>query len=165
MSSANEASTGLADLHVVFRVADADFAVPATDVVQMESYVGVTAVPGVAPWIAGLTQIRGRVVPILDVRRRFGLPSVPPPPSARIIVVSVGQRSVGLLVDVAREVTKLDGEIGPPPELLTHTAQGFVRGVARSKGRLLMLIDTGRLIGDPIDPVDRTRREEPRHGG
>src|SRR5215470_1403921 len=147
--------TQIADLHVVFKLADAEYALPAADVLEMESYTGVTPVPGVAPWIAGLTQIRGRVVPILDVRQRFGLPAAPPPPSARVIVAAVGDRTVGLLVDAAREVTRLDETaVGAAPDLLVSQAQGFVRGIARVKGRLIMLVDTGRLIG-----------EEAAHGG
>ena len=83
-------------LHVVFRVGDADYAVPASDVVQMESFTGATRVPGTAPHVAGLIQIRGRVVPVVDVRVRFGLPPAERTLDSRVVVVRDGAREVAL---------------------------------------------------------------------
>src|SRR5262249_58999845 len=119
MSDAATVSTGMADLHVLFHVGDAEYAVSAADVVQMESYAGATPVPGVPDWVAGLMQIRGRVVPVVDLRRRFGLPAEAPALGARIIVLGAGSRVIGLLVDSAREVTRIEPDkVSPPPALV-----------------------------------------------
>jgi purine-binding chemotaxis protein CheW len=142
-------------LHVLFKVADAEYALPASEVLQMDSFAGATPVPGTAGYVAGLVQVRGRVVPILDLRVRFGLPTAPQTLDSRVVVVERNARVVGLLVDSAREVAEIpDAEVMPPPELVAGVAGGFVRAVARVSGRLLFLIDTGRIIG-----------EEHEHGG
>ena len=138
-------------LHVVFQVGDAQYMLPATDVQQMESYSGATPVPGAAPYVAGLVQIRGRVVPVVDLRVRFGLPAVPPTLDTRVVVVERDKRLVGLLVDRAREVTRIAAsELQAPPEVLASASQGFVKAVARDQGgqRLLMLIDFQKIVGE-----------------
>jgi purine-binding chemotaxis protein CheW len=66
----------MSTLHVVFKVAGAEYAIPASEVLQMESYTGATPVPGAPAHVAGLMQVRGRVVPVVDARARFGLPLV-----------------------------------------------------------------------------------------
>ena len=72
----------------------------------MESFAGATPVPGAPPYVAGLVQVRGRVVPVVDLRARFGLPAAEPTLDTRIVVAQHGERTVGLLVDSAREVRR-----------------------------------------------------------
>ncbi len=150
--AATSTATGMADLHVLFHVGDAVYAVSAADVVQMESYAGATPVPGVPDWVAGLMQIRGRVVPIVDLRRRFGLPAQAPALGARVIVVSdrgAGSRVIGLLVDAAREVTRIDADkMLPPPDLVADRTGGLVRAVARVGDRIVLVIDAARVSGE-----------------
>ncbi len=142
----------MSSLHVVFRVADGDYAVAAADVLQMESYSGATRVPGALPYVAGVVQVRGRVVPVIDVRARFGLPALPPTLDSRVVVLQFRGRTVGLLVDSAREVVKLTPEqIQPPPRLVAEGADGFVKAVAHLDKRLLMLVDFVKIIGE--DPA------------
>lgn len=139
----------MTSLYVLFRVGDGEYALPAADVAQMESYAGATPVPGTAPHVVGLVQMRGRVVPVVDLRRRFGLPAVQPTLDSRVVVVDRGGRAVGLLVDSAREVVHLDdGAIEAPPEVLTAQGDRFVRSVARAGDRLLMLIDFQKVVGE-----------------
>jgi purine-binding chemotaxis protein CheW len=136
-------------LHVVFRVGETDYVVPASDVLQMESYAGATVVPGTASYVAGLVQVRGRVVPVIDLRARFGLPPVAPTLDTRIVVVQRDERNVGLLVDSARDVVQLAPEaLKPPPDVLARDGRGFVRAVAKVGERLVMLIDFEKVIGE-----------------
>lgn len=136
-------------LHVVFKVAGAEYAIPASEVLQMESFTGATPVPGAPSHVAGLVQVRGRVVPVVDARARFGLPPVERTLDSRVVVGQLGSRTVGLLVDSAREVLKLaPDQVQPPPQLVAEQAQGFVKAVARVGSRLVMLIDFPRVIGE-----------------
>jgi purine-binding chemotaxis protein CheW len=136
-------------LHVVFKVAGAEYAVPASEVLQMESFTGATPVPGAPAHVAGLVQVRGRVVPVVDARARFGLPPAERTLDSRVVVGQLGTRTVGLLVDSAREVLKLASEqFQPPPALVAEQAKGFVKAVAQVGPRLLMLIDFPRVIGE-----------------
>ncbi len=139
----------MSTLHVVFKVADSEYAIPASEVLQMESFESATPVPGAPPHVAGLVQVRGRVVPVVDARARFGLPPVERTIDSRVVVGQLGTRTVGLLVDSAREVMKLTPEqLQPPPPMVVEQAQGFVKAVAQVGKRLVMLIDFPRVIGE-----------------
>lgn len=144
-------------LHVVFRVGSAEYVLPAADVLQMETYAGATPVPGSPPYVAGLVQVRGRVLPVIDARARFGLPPIERTLDTRVVVGQLGTRTVGLVVDSAREVVKLDpAQLKPPPQLVDEQAQGFVKAVAQlgagkdgaGGSRLLMLIDLHKVVGE-----------------
>lgn len=137
------------ELHVLFKVGDMDYVVSAADVLHMESFVGATKVPGTQPHVVGVMQIRQRVVPILDLRTRFGLPPSESQADARVIVVSWTQRAIGLLVDSAREVIELSADaFSAPPQAVTHRAQGFVTALAQAGTRMVMRVDLGKIIGE-----------------
>jgi purine-binding chemotaxis protein CheW len=137
------------DLHVLCKIAEAEYVLPASDVLQMESYVGATRVPGAGAQVAGLVQIRGRVVPVLDLRVVFGLPSIPPTLDSRVVVMKRDERTIGLLVDSAREVVKIPAtDFQPPPPVVAQQTDGLVKAVAQTGNRLLMLIDFTRVIGE-----------------
>jgi purine-binding chemotaxis protein CheW len=154
-------------LHVVFKVGESEYVVAAESVLYMESFTGATAVPGAPVFVAGLVQIRQRVVPLVDLRVRFGLAPAEHGLAQRVIVVQVDDRAVGLLVDGAREVIDVPVDaIQSPPELIATQSQGFVRAVAAVKDRLLMVIDLARVIGpDTLAPhpedIDDGSAQEP----
>jgi purine-binding chemotaxis protein CheW len=135
-------------LHVVFKVGDGDYVLPAADVLQMESFTTATPIPGSAPHVAGLVQVRGRVIPVIDLRARFGLPPVPRTLDSRVIVVQTGDRHVGLLADSAREVVRIDDDqFRPPPEVVAEQSAGFVRSIAQAGNRIVMRVDFEKVIG------------------
>jgi purine-binding chemotaxis protein CheW len=136
-------------LHVTFRVATASYALPAAQVLHLESFEAATHVPGAPPYVAGLVQVRGRIVPVVDLRSRFGLPPIERTIDQRVVVVQVGARIAGLLVDSAREVLQLDEtSFERPPALIEHHGAGFVVAVATVARRLFLLIDVPRVIGE-----------------
>jgi purine-binding chemotaxis protein CheW len=137
------------DLHVLCKIADVEYVLPAADVIQMESFAGATKVPGAAEHVAGLVQVRGRVVPVLDMRIVFGLDAVEPTINSRVVVMKRGERTVGLLVDSAREVLKIAAtDFQPPPPVVSQQAEGLVKAVVQNGNRLLMLIDFTKVIGE-----------------
>jgi purine-binding chemotaxis protein CheW len=143
----------MAALHVTFRVGTADYAIPAAQVLHLESFATATHVPGAPPYVAGLVQVRGRVVPVVDLRARFGLPPIEHALDRRVIVVQVGTRVAGLLVDSAREVMSLDaGSFQKPPDLIEQQASGFVTAIAAVTQRLFLIVDVPRVIGEELVP-------------
>ncbi|HVZ72104.1 MAG TPA: chemotaxis protein CheW [Polyangia bacterium] len=139
----------MSELHVLCKIADVEYVLPASDVVQMESFQGATKVPGASAQVAGLVQIRGRVVPVLDMRTVFGLETITPTLDSRVIVMRRGERTVGLLVDSAREVLKIPaGDFQPPPPVVARQTGGLVKAVAQAGKRLLMLIDFMKVIDE-----------------
>jgi len=138
-------------LHVTFRVGKADYVVPADQVLHLESYETATHVPGAPPYVAGIVQVRGRIVAVVDLRDRFGLAQIEHSIDRRVVVVQVGTRIVGLLVDSAREVLQIDAAaFEKPPEVIEQQSASFVKGVATIAKRLFLLIDVPRVIGEEL---------------
>lgn len=138
-------------LHVTFRVGTADYALPATQVLHLESFQSATHVPGAPAFVAGIVQVRGRLVPVVDLRIRFGLGPIEHSIDRRVVVVQIGKRVAGLLVDSAREVLHIDeAAFEAPPEIIGQQAAGFVKGVATIAKRLFLLVDVPRVIGEEL---------------
>ena len=147
-------------LHVLFKVAGAEYALPVKDVLQMESFTGATPVPGSPTYVAGLVHVRGRVVPVIDLRARFGEAAIEPTLDSRIVVAQSADRVVGLLVDSAREVVKLDPKATQAtPRVIAEHSQNFVRAVAHVGTRLILLIDLPKILGEEQSHDDRSLPE------
>lgn len=150
------AAVALADtpiLHVLFKVDETLYALPADVVLQMESYTGATVVPGAPPFVAGIIQLRGRVVPVVDLRARFGLLPKERTLETRVVVGEQHDRTVALVVDSAREVVRMaPSQLKPPPRLFDDSAKGFVRAVAQLGDRTVMVLDFAKVIGE--EPLD-----------
>lgn len=138
---------GELSLYVVFCANGSEYALPADTVLQMESFEGATAVPGAPSFVAGVVQIRGRVLPLVDLRVRFGGTPGERVLDNRIVVGQHGERVVGLLVDSAREVVKVARSAWKPPPPLVASS-GFVQAVAQVGTRLVMLVDFAKVIGE-----------------
>ncbi|HTQ08061.1 MAG TPA: chemotaxis protein CheW [Polyangiaceae bacterium] len=144
-------------LHVVFVVAEVEYVLPVAAVLQMESFGGATAVPGSPPYVLGVVTVRGRVVPVVDVRRRFGLPGASATPDTRIIVTELDGRVVALCVDRAREVIDLDpAQRQAAPDLVSQRSAGLVAGMHALGKRLLLVLDLPKVLSE--DPHDHEPR-------
>jgi purine-binding chemotaxis protein CheW len=151
-------------LHVVFNLSGGEYALPFDSVLQMESYAGATLVPGAPDYVDGIVAVRGTVVPVMDLRTRFGLPRAELTLDTRIIVTECERRIVALRVDTAREVLKLDVEKHQPaPSVVSERSSGFVYAVHALGKRLLLLIDLPKLLGeDSHEPKPRALPENER---
>ncbi len=136
-------------LYVIFKVGDAEYALAADAIFQMESFNGATPVPGAPPFVIGIVHVRGRIVPLVDLRLRFGLVPGPPVLENRIVVGLCRERLVGLLVDSGREVLKIaSAQFQPPPRILDDQSGGFIKAVAQIGTRVIMLVDFAKVIGE-----------------
>ena len=136
-------------LYVLFMLADAQYALPAELVLQMETFNGATVVPGAPPYVVGIVTVRGRVVPVVDLRLRFGMPAAELTLDTRIIVTESEGRVVALRVDSAREVLKLDEEgHQPAPAVMIERASGFVHAVHALGNRLLQIVNLPKILGE-----------------
>lgn len=146
------AATALAEipvLYVLFRVDGADYALSADVVVQMETYTGATVVPGAPPFVAGIIQLRGRVIPVVDLRARFGLAPRATTLETRVVVGELRDRTVALVADSAREIVRLKpSQLAPPPRLVDRGQQGFLKAVAQLGERTVLVLDFARVIGE-----------------
>jgi purine-binding chemotaxis protein CheW len=136
-------------LHVVFTLAGVEYALPVAAVLQMETFAGATFVPGAPAYVAGIVTVRGLVVPVIDLRVRFGLPPAELTTDTRIIVTEAQGRVVALRVDTAREVLQLDIEKHQPaPSVVSERASGFVQAIHALGPRLLLLVDLPKILGE-----------------
>ena len=143
-----EITSGSADHQVVvFRLASGHYALDIQSVQEIVRMQEISTVPGADPCIEGVTNLRGRVVPVLDLRRRCSVPETPPTADTRIVVVASDQGVVGLLVDAVSEVLRIPAsQVDPPNDIVRGERNGYVTGVARLKDRLICLLDLSRLV-------------------
>ena len=142
--------------YVLFDLAGTSYAVPSRAVERMEMVEQLTPVPGAPPFVDGVVFSRGRVVPAVNLRRRFGFEATPFDLKTRLIVVGHDGRSVGLIVDSAREFVTIPADaIHPPPEGLAGTSGNYLSGVATAGDKVILILDVAEVIsympaaGDP----------------
>ena len=132
---------------VTCRIAQEEFALDVLSVQEINRMVEVTRVPKAPYFVEGVINLRGRIIPVLDLRRRFGLPASNRTDDSRIMVVLVRQRMVGLIVDEVVEVLRVPKlSIEPPPSVGNSAGSEFTQGVGRIEDRLLIVLDLNRLL-------------------
>ena len=132
---------------VLFELAGTTYGVRSRFVQQMEMVEHVTPVPNALPSVEGVVLARGQVIPALNLRKRFGFEGVPFDLRSRLVVVSTGGRTIGLIVDSAREFLRIDEEsIEPPPEAITGLSGKYLEGIATIDGRMILVLDLEEVI-------------------
>lgn len=140
--------------HVLFQVAETTYAIPASEVEQLEMIEEITRVPDSPPFLEGIVYVRGRVVPVVNLRVRFGLPPIAFELSSRLIVVRLGSRLVALAVDSAREYRSFPAEaLEPAPEALMGYDADYFAGVFHHEKRLILVLDVARLLESTAVPT------------
>jgi purine-binding chemotaxis protein CheW len=133
---------------IVFALGSEEYGVEVDKVRTIERMQPMTRVPKVPAFINGVINLRGVVVPIIDLRARFGLDHAEYNDNTRIIIVSAGEFEVGLIVDSANDVIDLDSdEINSPPEIVGGIKAKYLDGIARiGENRLLVLLNLERVL-------------------
>ena len=107
----------------------------------------ITPVPRAPEFIRGVINLRGRIIPVLDLKRKLGLGDVAQGRASRIVVVKVRERLIGLLVDGASQVLKVPlPSIEAAPEEVVQIDDNFIRGVAKLEARLIILVDLPKVL-------------------
>ncbi len=136
-----------AEPYILFDLADALYGLRSADVQHVEMLEHLTPVPNAAPAVDGVVFSRGKVVPALNLRVRFGLPRTPPTPRTRLLFLKLPGRVVALVVDSAREFRSIPTEAIKPIEETLHGIDGhFVRGMATIQNRLVLLLDIPAIL-------------------
>ncbi len=132
----------LAESYILFELAGTTYGLRSHEVKHMELVEQITPVPTAPRYVEGVVFSRGQVIPAINLRVRFGFPHQAHTARSRLIVVESGERTVGLLVDSAREFRNLPSEsIQPPNESIAGLSGKYLRGIAIVNERLILLLD------------------------
>ncbi len=139
------------DLQVVgFRIGNETFGVRVGSVREIVRVPEITAVPSAPETVEGVINLRGKIIPVMDLRKRFGQSEIQPDKKNRILVVELENKLVGLIVNAASEVLKIaPSEIEAPGNLFAEGESSYVTGVGKLKGRLIILLDIAKLLHRP----------------
>lgn len=156
---ASEAKEMADDLRlVVFRLADELYGLNIVSVESIGVLAPITRVPGTPPYISGIINLRGRVTPVVDLRRRLGLAEAPYTNETRIVVVEHEDEQIGLLVDAVSEVRPAAAaEIEPPSALIADVGTQYIAGVIKAGDRLVIVLDLAQVLRR--EDRDRLKRE------
>jgi purine-binding chemotaxis protein CheW len=132
---------------VTFRVGGEEFGLDVFAVHEIIRYAGVTPVPRAPEFVEGVLNVRGTVVPVVDLRRRFEVAERPFDEETRIVLAEYGGERLGLVVDSVTEVLRApETAISAPPAYIRGIAAEFVRGIVRLEARLVILLDLERIL-------------------
>ena len=156
---------------VTFRVGDDLFAADVRTVERVLRYSAPTSVPNVPPWVAGVIEYQKRVLPVIDLRVRFGLTAADPTRDTRTLVINTESGWVAGVVDAVLDVTSVErGRIEPSPPLFRGFAAEYLHGIVRRDGQLVLLLAAerilsatdvallSRMVGEPVVSNARRRR-------
>lgn len=132
---------------VVFRLHNEEFGVEITDVREIVKPRHITRLPHVADYIEGVTNLRGEVIPVICLRKRFGLEPQEETQDTRIIMLEINNGLVGFIVDAVTETLRLPEEaIEPPPSNIAGLRADYLAGVGKVDDRLLILLDVDKIL-------------------
>ena len=152
-TAAAEATSRRSDHPVIqlvgFRLDEEDYAIAITKIQEIILMKPITRIPQVPDFIEGLINLRGSVIPIVNLRKRFGITAREVDDETRIIVVNVHDKTVGCVVDAVTQVMRINREqIQPPPLSVLSMAHQYISGLARLEDRLLIILDIDRLFDE-----------------
>ena len=137
----------MAESYVAFELAGTTYAVPSSVVQQLEMIEQIVPVPNAPPAAEGVVYSRGQIIPAVSLRSRFGFERIPIELRTRLIVVNVDGRTVGLIVDSAREFISIAADtIQAPNDAITGTSGRYLKGIATLADRIILILDLAGVI-------------------
>lgn len=134
---------------VTFKIAEEEFGVDILKVQEIIRMMPITKVPNAPYFVEGVINLRGKVIPVIDMRKRFGMAATEHDSQTRIKVIDLQGQVVGFVVDAVREVLRIkESTIVPPPAVVAGVGSEYMRGVGKLEDRLLILLDLDKLLSE-----------------
>lgn len=131
---------------VIFTLAKEEYGLPITKVQEINRMVPITKLPQTPDFMEGVINLRGRVIPVIDLRKRFQLAAAGNSEDTRIIIVDVDGQTLGIVVDAVTEVVRLTADsVEPPPPAFVLDSQ-YIHGIGKLDGRLLILLNIDKVL-------------------
>ena len=132
---------------VAFRVSEQDFCIDIMSVREIRGWTETTILPHAQEYVKGVINLRGAVVPVVDLSARLGLGPLEPGPRHVIIITMIGRRTVGLLADVVSDILSVpENAMQPVPDIASESARAYVSGVIATDDRMMRKIDLSRIL-------------------
>ncbi len=133
---------------VTFTLAEEEYAVDILKVQEINRMKEITRVPNAPHYVEGVINLRGKVIPVVSLRKKFGLPEEEDTAKKRIMIMDIQGVTIGLIVDSVNEVLRISSDIvEPPPAMTSSVSSEFIWGIAKLEDRLIILLDMDRFIG------------------
>lgn len=142
--------TAIQDLQaVVFMLNRAYYGVPILQVQEIVKMTEITELPNTPDFVQGIVNLRGKIIPIIDMRKRFGLPEEKMDENWKILILKEEDVLFGVMVDQISEVEKVPATlIEKPPKIVAGVNGKFINGIAKTENRLLILLDIAKILSD-----------------
>ena len=155
MGTSGESSTASQEVlqFVTFTLNNEEYAVDILNVQEINRITEITAVPNSPDYVEGVINLRGKVIPVIHLRKKFSFEEKPTDDTSRIIIMEINGITNGLIVDSVSEVLRVpSSHIEPAPPMSSDVNSKFIKGIAKLEERLIILIDIDRLIGEGVQP-------------
>jgi purine-binding chemotaxis protein CheW len=137
------------DKYLTFPIGDEEYGINIQFVTEIVGIQKITDVPDTPAYVRGVINLRGKVIPVIDVRLRFGLPEREYDERTCIIVVNYNSMAVGLIVDAVSEVLDIpSGDVQPPPKVNKGAGSRYIQGLGKVEEQVKILLDIERLLYD-----------------
>lgn len=134
---------------VTFKIGQEEFGVDILKVQEIIRMMPITKVPNAPAFVEGVINLRGKVIPVIDLRRRFGMEASEHTSQTRIEVVDLQGQVIGFVVDAVSEVLRIkESTVEPPPAVVAGIGSEYMRGVGKLEDRLLILLDLDKLLSE-----------------
>jgi len=138
---------------VTFKLAGQKYAVDIRKVQEINVMKEITRIPNAEPYIEGAVNLRGKVVPVLNLEKKFGFPDANVNGLAKIVIMDVNGVVIGVLVDSASDVLRINRDmIDPPPSISSNVNTGYISGIAKLDDGLVIMLDMDKLINTTAIP-------------
>ena len=132
---------------ITFRIGTQEFCVDIMVVREIRGWTAATPLPRAPAWLRGVINLRGTVLPIVDLAARLGFEARETPERQVIIVAQIGSQVMGLQVDAVSDILTVDDSaVQPPPEIASEMVRGFVQGLLAIEGRMVSLVSLERVL-------------------
>ena len=134
---------------VVFKLGQEEYGIPITQVQEINRLTTPTKIPKAPIFVEGVINLRGKIIPIVDLRKRFGLVQEEHSEESRIVVADIAGNTIGVTVDSVNEVIRIPtANIEPTPSIATNIRTEYLSGVGKVNDRLLILLDLNKILTD-----------------
>lgn len=132
---------------VTFKLNDEEFGLDILKILEINKIIKITKIPKAPDFVEGIIDLRGKIIPVVNIRKKFNFETKKTTKETRIIITNIINKTIGLMVDKVSEILRIkNSEIQPPPPLITKLGSEHIKGVGKLNERLIILLDIDKIF-------------------